>query len=260
MSRDDPDFIDSVEKALRLLLAFSADEPFLRVSRAAEVTGLSRATARRLFLTFERLGLVEQSDGAYRLTPRVLRIGYSYLSSLPIWEHAQDRLRTLADALNESCSAATLDGNDIVYVVRIPAKRSMSLTLSVGSRLPAYPTSMGRVLLAALPADALERYLEETVLEPLTSNTVTDVDQFRSILEAVRAHGYAVLDGEREVGVRSAAAPVHDHGGRVIAAINVSVNAARVSMQTLTEEMVPKLRDAADDLSARIGVLATAGP
>lgn len=257
MSRAEPDIIDSVEKALKLLLAFSAEEPALRISRAAELTGLSRANVRRLFLTFERIGLVEEDDRAYRLTPRVLRIGYSYLSAFPLWEHTQWRLRTLAEEVNESCSAATLDGTDIVYVARVPANRSMSLTLSVGSCLPAYPTSMGRVLLAALPKEALEHYLAGVELKSLTPNTVTDLARFRSILEEVRQSGYAVVDGEREVGVRSAATPVLDRDKRVVAAINVSVNAARVSVETLTRDIVPKLLEAAADLSSNIGILVT---
>lgn len=256
MSRADPDFIDSVEKAFRLLLAFSAEEPTLRISRAAEKTGLSRATVRRLFLTFERIGLVEGEDRSYRLTPRVLRIGYSYLSAFPLWEHTQWRLRTLAEEVNESCSAATLDGADIVYVARVPAKRSLSLTLSVGSCLPAYPTSMGRVLLAALPEEALDRYLAEADFKALTPSTVTDIVRFRGILDDVRQSGFAVVDGEREVGVRSVATPILDRDKRVVAAINVSVNAARVSLETLTGEIVPKLLEAAEDISSNIGILA----
>lgn len=256
MSRDDPDFIDSVEKAVRVLLAFSSEAPLLRVSRAAELTGLSRATTRRLLLTFERLGLVEDDgNGAYRLTPRVLRIGYSYLSTLPIWDHVQDRLSVLVGEFNESCSAATLDGDEIVYVARVAANRSMSLTLSIGSRLPAYPTSMGRVLIAGLPNPQLEDYLAQLELTQLTPNTVTDVARFRQVLEKVRANGYAVVDGERELGIRSAAAPVFDRDGHVIAAINISVNAARISLRTLISTMVPRLQEVADDLSSRISHL-----
>lgn len=256
MSRNDPDFIDSVEKAIRLLLAFSADRPILRVSHAADITGLSRATTRRLMLTFKALGLVEEEGGAYRLSPRVLRIGYSYLSAFPVWDHFQARLAVLADELNESCSAGVLDGDEIVYVARVAAKRSMSLTLSIGSRLPAYPTSMGRVLVAGLPDIELKRYLDQLVLHALTPNTMTDPDRFRRVLAEVRASGYAVVDEEREVGVRSAAAPVVDRHGNVIAAVNVSVNAARVPLEALVGTMVPRLREVADDLSNEIRHLA----
>jgi IclR family transcriptional regulator, pca regulon regulatory protein len=252
VSRDDPDFIDSVEKSFRLLQAFSADEPVLTISRAAELTGLTRATARRLLLTFERLKLVESDGGAFRLTPRVLRIGHSYLASLPLWDHAQGRLRALAEEVNEACSAATLDEKEIVYVARVPAKRSHSLTLTVGSRLPAYPTSMGRVLLAALPQAAFEEYMSSTTLESLTERTITDPDRFREIIDKVRGDGYAVVDGEREEGVRSAAAPVIGRSGEVIAAMNVSVNAARISLADLKGRLLPKLREAAEDISLNI--------
>lgn len=252
MSREDPDFIDSVEKAFRLLQVFSADEPSLTVSRAAELTGLTRPTARRLLLTFLRLHLVEANRGLYRLTPRSLSIGHSYLSSLPLWDHAQSRLRALAEEINESCSAATLDDKDIVYVARVPAKRSMALTLMVGSRLPAYPTSMGRILLASLSDHAFDRYLETTTFEKLTPHTVTDKARFREIVAEVRRRGYAIVDGEREEGVRSAAAPVLGRDGTAIAAMNVSVNAARVSLDELKNSLVPKVREAAEDISRNI--------
>lgn len=253
MSRQDPDVIDSVAKAFRLLQAFSAEHPTLTVTEAAEVTGLSRATARRILLTCVRLGFAETDDRRFRLTPRVLRLGYGYLSSLPIWDRAQSHLRALADEVRESCSAATLDGEDIVYVARVPANRSMSITLSVGSRLPAYPTSMGRVLLAALPEDDLRRYLEHTVLRPLTSRTITDPAVLEKELDRTRKRGYAMVDGEREEGVRSAAAPVRDRTGRVVAAINVSANAGRVTVAELRERCVPLLVQTADAISRDIG-------
>lgn len=253
MSRQDPDVIDSVEKAFRLLQVFSADHPALTVSEAAELTGLSRATARRILLTCVRLGFAETRDGRYRLTPRVLRLGYGYLSSLPIWERAQPHMRALADEVRESCSAATLDGNEIVYVARVPANRSMSIMLSVGARLPAYPTSMGRVLLAAQPPEELARYLEEVELRRLTARTITDPDELRAELDRVRAQGYAMVDGEREDGVRSAAAPVRDATGAVIAAINVSANAGRVSVHELRERFVPLLVGTAEAISRDIG-------
>jgi IclR family pca regulon transcriptional regulator len=252
MSREDPDFIESVEKSFRLLQVFSADEPLLTVSRAAELAGLTRPTARRLLLTFQRLKLVEADRGAFRLTPRVLRIGHGYLASLPLWDHAQNRLQALAEEVNEACSAATLDEKEIVYVARVPAKRSLSLTLTVGSRLPAYPTSMGRVLLAALPGAAFEEYLSTTTLEPLTPHTVTDPGRLRAIIHDVREIGYAVIDGERELGVRSIGAPVRGRNGEVIAAMNVSVNAARVSLADLTGHLLPKLLEAAEDISVNI--------
>ena len=256
MSRRDPDVIDSVEKAFRLLQAFSAEHPALTVTEAAELTGLSRATARRILLTCVRLGYAETDDRRFRLTPRVLRLGYGYLSSLPIWDRAQSHLRALADEVRESCSAATLDGDEIVYVARVPANRSMSITLSVGSRLPAYPTSMGRVLLAALPEDDLRRYLDTVELRPLTANTITDAQAFATELDRARKRGYAMVDGEREEGVRSAAAPVRDRTGQVVAAVNVSVNAGRVTVKELRERCVPRLVETAAAISRDIGYAA----
>ncbi|WP_020417809.1 IclR family transcriptional regulator C-terminal domain-containing protein [Amycolatopsis sp. ATCC 39116] len=245
MSREDPDVIDSVEKAFRLLQAFSAERPAMTVSEAAAATGFTRATARRILLTLERLGFAEVDDRRFRLTAGVLRLGYGYLAALPFWEHAQPHMRALADELRESCSMATLDGPEIVYVARVPASRSMSITLNVGSRLPAYPTSMGRVLLAALPPAELESYLDSVELRKLTPNTITDPDELRAELGRVAERGYAVVDGEREEGVRSAAAPVRGAGGRALAALNVSVNAARVSLDELNGRFVPRLLDTA---------------
>jgi IclR family transcriptional regulator, pca regulon regulatory protein len=252
MTREDPDFLDAVEKAMRVIQAFSATEPALRITRVAELTGLTRATARRLLLTFERLGFVESSDGVFRLTPRVLRIGYSYLSSLPFAEHIQGELRSLAEEFNESCSAATLDGEEIVYVARVPAKRSMSITLAVGSRLPAYPTSMGRVLLAGLSDEALEEYFSRAAIQPLTAQTVTNRERLRAIIAETQSNGFAIVDGEREEGVRSAAAPIRASTGQVLAAINISVNAARVPLEYLQESIVPRLKATAAEISRNI--------
>jgi IclR family pca regulon transcriptional regulator len=256
MTREDPDFLDAVEKAMRVIQAFSAGEPALRITRVAELTGLTRATARRLLLTFERLGFVESNDGLFRLTPRVLRIGYSYLSSLPFSEHIQGELRSLAEEFNESCSAATLDGEEIVYVARVPAKRSMTITLAVGSRLPAYPTSMGRVLLAGLSDEALEEYFSRATMQQLTANTITNTQQLRAIIAEIRSNGFAIVDGEREEGVRSAAAPIRASTGQVLAAINISVNAARVPLEYLQESIVPRLKETAAEISRSIEPIA----
>lgn len=252
MSREDPDFIDSVDKALRVLQCFSAEEPHLSISRAATLAGVTRATARRLLLTFERLGMVEAVETGFKLTPRVLRIGYGYLSALPLWDLIQARLRALAESVNETCSAATLDDTEIVYVARVPARRSMALTLLIGSRLPAYPTSMGRVLLAGLPADKFEQYMTRVALEQLTPRTETDPERFRAIIDKVRSAGYALVDEEREIGVRSAAAPLKGRGSQVLAAINVSVNAARVSRRHLAQVVVPQLVTAAEEISSNL--------
>jgi IclR family pca regulon transcriptional regulator len=255
VSREDPDVIDSVEKALRLLQSFSGAAPAMSVSEAAAATGLTRATARRLLLTFERLGFAETDGRRFQLTARVLRLGYGYLAALPFWEHAQSHMRALSDEVRESSSLATLDGGEIVYVARVPASRMMTITFNVGSRLPAYPTSMGRVLLAALPAAELESYLDRTELARLTDHTITDRAKLQAELARVAEQGYALVDGEREEGVRSAAAPVRNAGGGVIAALNVSANAARVPVEKLREEFVPRLLETADAITKDIAGL-----
>ncbi len=255
MSRDDPDFLDSVERAFRVLQAFSANDPVLSVSRAAERAGVTRPTARRILLTLERMKFVEAQYGMYRLTPRVLRIGFGYLSTFPLWAHAEPHMRALAADVNEACSAATRDEDEIVYVARVTPNRSMSLTLTIGSRLPAYPTSMGRVLLADLPTDEFDAYMDRTTLRALTPHTVTDPAAFREIIERTRDQGFAIIDGEREEGVRSAAAPLRRADGTTIAAVNVSVNAARVPLERLREEFVPKLLTTAAEISRELMAL-----
>lgn len=253
MSREDPDVIDSVARALALLESFSADHSTMTVSEAAVQTGLTRATARRILLTLVRQGFARQESRGFRLTPRVLRLGYAYLSSLPVTDIAQPHMRALADQLQESCSMATLDGDEIVYLVRVPASRSMSITLGVGARLPAYPTSMGRVLLAAMSTDEFDRYVERTTLDRLTAHTIVDEAEFRSVISGVRESSLAVVDQEREEGVRSAACPVRDTSGRVVAALNVSVHAGRVDLDRLNNEFIPHLRQAAAAISTDLG-------
>jgi IclR family pca regulon transcriptional regulator len=255
VSREDPDVIDSVEKAFRLLQAFSADRATMTVSEAAAAGGLTRATARRILLTLERLGFAETDGRSFRLTAGVLRLGYGYLAALPFWEHAQPHMRALSDELRESSSMATLDRGEIVYVARVPASRTMTITLNVGSRLPAYPTSMGRVLLAALSESDLRSYLDTTALEKLTASTRTDPDELRAELRRVAEQGYAVVDGEREEGVRSAAAPVRGASGQVLAALNVSANAARVSLDELHDRFVPHLLATAEAITKDIAGL-----
>jgi IclR family transcriptional regulator, pca regulon regulatory protein len=250
MSRERPEVIEAVEKAFALLEAFSATKTSLTISEASRLTGLTRPTARRLLLTMVHLGYAEAEGRSFRLTPRVLRLGYGYLSGLPFWDHAQEHMRALADAVNEACSAATLDDGDIVYVARIPPRRTMTITLSVGSRLPAYATSMGRVLLAGLPPEQLDQYLRETEFRALTKRTVTDAGRLRTILTEVSSQGYAIVDGEREEGVTSVAAPVRDRYGKVIAAINISANSGRMPVDELRERWVPRLIETAAEISA----------
>lgn len=251
MSRAEPDVIDSVDKALQVMMIFSAENPELTVSRVAELTGFTRATARRILLTFTKLGFAAQDNNRFRLTPRVLRLGYGYLSAAPWWETAESHMRSLSSVLLESSSLATLDGTEIVYLARVPSPRSVAITLNIGSRLPAYPTSLGRVMLAALPERELDEYLKSVELRPLTPHTITDPDRLREALRQVRIDGYALIDGEREEGVRSVAAPVRDRTG-VIAALNVSVNAARLTADEVRDRCAPMVIEHADAISMEI--------
>jgi IclR family transcriptional regulator, pca regulon regulatory protein len=226
------------------------------VSRA---TGLTRATARRLLLTLVRLGYVRQDGSRFSLRPRVLELGYSYLSALSLPELAQPHMEALVAEVNESSSIAVLDDTDIVYVVRVPTSRIMSITIAVGTRLPAYPTSMGRVLLGALEPESLEDRLRRMEMHALTPTTVAGVGALRDELERVRRQGWAAVDQELEQGVRSAAVPIRDASGSVSAAMNVSVHASRMTMQELRKEVLPRLLRTADAIEAELGSVAAPG-
>ena len=249
------EFVRSFERGLAVIRAFSADAPSLTLSDVARATGLTRAAARRFLLTLEALGYVGSEGHQFRLRPKVLELGYAYLSSLSFEEVALEHMREVAEEIHESCSASVLDGTDIVYVARVPAKRIMSISLSIGTRLPAYCTSMGRVLLAALPETALDNYFRSADLEPHTSRTVTDEGRLRHILEGVRKQGWAMVDQELEDGVRSLAVPIRDAGGTVVAAMNIAVHPTRVRVDELRRRHLPLLEQAARaieaDLSAR---------
>jgi IclR family transcriptional regulator, pca regulon regulatory protein len=239
----DSDHVQSLERGLAVITAFSAERPRMTLSEVAKATGFSRAAARRFLLTLQHLGYVTADDREFSLAPRTLELGYAYLSSTPFWELAQPHMEALVDRLHESSSISVLDGSEIVYVSRVPTKRIMTVNLSVGSRLPAYPTSMGRVLLASLPDALLEEYLEAVTLAPLTTRTITDRDMLRRQLVEIREQGWALVDQELEEGVRSVAAPLHDARDRVVGALNVSAHAARTTLDRLRREFVPALLD-----------------
>jgi IclR family transcriptional regulator, pca regulon regulatory protein len=239
------DFVQSLERGLSVIRAFDAEHRELALSDVARATGLTRAAARRFLLTLVRLGYVNFYDGRFSLRPRVLELGYAYLSSLSLPEVAQPHMEALVAKVNESSSISVLDDTDIVYVVRVPTRRIMSITLAVGTRLPAYATSMGRVLLAGLPDGELDARLERITIKPLTGRTVTDLDALRKTLTTVRKQGYAATDQELEEGLRSLAVPIRDVGGTVTAALNVSVHASRATMAVLRREFLPPAREAA---------------
>ncbi len=244
-----PDFVQSLERGLAVIRAFSHDRSRLTLSDVARETGMTRAAARRFLLTLEHLGYVSSDGRLFSLRPSVLQLGYAYLSSLSVAEVAQGHLEALADQLHESCSASTLDGEDIVYVARAATNRIMTIGLAVGTRLPAYCTSMGRVLLAALDEGELDAYLQSADLRARTDRTVTDPTRLRAELAEVRARGWCLVDQELEDGVRSVAVPVHDGDGRVVAAINASAHATRVPLARLREEFLPALQVCAEQIN-----------
>ncbi len=245
-------FVHSLDRGLAVIGSFSAERPRLTLAEVARQTGLSRAAARRSLITLQTLGYVGSEERQFYLTPRVLALGYAYLSSLSIADVAQAHLTDLANEVHESCSASVLDDFDIVYVARAATKRIMTISLSVGTRLPAHATSMGRVLLAALPSEQLDHYLATVRLSPLTERTVLDKNRLRAEVEKTRTRGWCLVDQELEDGVRSLAVPIHDSSGRVVAAVNTSAHATRVPLATLQRSFLPKLRECAAAIDAEL--------
>jgi IclR family transcriptional regulator, pca regulon regulatory protein len=239
------DFVQSLERGLAVIRAFDAEHRELALSDVARSTGLTRAAARRFLLTLVKLGYVHFADGRFSLRPRVLDLGYAYLSSLSLPEVAQPHMEALVAQVNESSSVSVLDDTEVVYVVRVPTRRIMSITLAVGTRLPAYATSMGRVLLAGLDDEELDERIPRMDIRPLTSRTVTTESALRDAIAGVRKQGYAMVDQELEEGLRSAAVPIRGADGSVTAALNVSVHASRASMATLRREFLPQALEAA---------------
>jgi IclR family pca regulon transcriptional regulator len=244
---NDGGFVQSLDRGLQVIRALSAADP-QTLSDVARTCGLSRATARRFLLTLEELGYVRQSAGRFALTPRILELGYAYLSSLSLPEVAQPHLERLVGEVHESSSVSILDGADIVYVARVTRRRIMTVAISVGTRFPAYATSMGRVLLAGLPREELETTLGETELEPLTDATITAPAALGAELDRVHRQGYALVDQELEAGLRSIAVPIHGPQGQVVAAVNLSVQATRATVSEMKSRLLPPLRGTAADI------------
>jgi IclR family pca regulon transcriptional regulator len=244
--------VQSLERGLSVIRAFDGEHRELALSDVARATGLTRAAARRFLLTLVELGYVHFEAGRFSLRPRVLELGFAYLSSLSLPEVAQPHMEALVAKINESSSISVLDDTDVVYVARVPTRRIMSITLAVGARLPAYPTSMGRVLLAALPEPDLEDRLARIDVRPLTPRTVKDRAGLRRVIDQVRKQGYAVVDQELEQGLRSAAVPIHDASGAVVAALNVSVHASRATVAELRARFLPPAREAAASIDAEL--------
>lgn len=248
--KGDPNFMASLARGLEVLQVFTPHLHRLSVSQISLMTGIPRAAVRRCLYTLKALGFVHCPDGRhYVLLPRVLTIGHAYLASSELARAAQNSLEFLSKQLNESCSVATLDGDSILYIARANVKRIMTIDLQRGSRLPAYATSMGLVLLSALAEPELDAYLSRVTFEPLTPHTVRDATQLREQLARVQRQGYAINDQQLEIGLRSIAVPMHARKGGVVAAMNVGVNASQVSAQTLRDTVLPQLQRTAMELA-----------
>jgi IclR family pca regulon transcriptional regulator len=257
------DFVQSLERGLAVIRAFDGEHRELTLTEVARIAGLTRAAARRFLLTLVELQYMRVAGGRFSLRPRVLELGYAYLSSLSLPEVAQPHMEALVAKVNESCSISVLDDTDIVYLVRVPTRRIMSITLAVGTRLPAYATSMGRVLLAGLPEAELEERLGRIELRRLTAQTVRSREELVGVLRTVRKQGYALVDQELEEGLRSVAVPIQGPAGTLSAALNVSVHASRASMATVRRDFLPLAIQAArvieDDLGGVSGRSTPAG-
>lgn len=243
-------YVQSFARGLQVLRSFGAESPAQTLSEAAERVGLTRAGARRILLTLQALGYVEQEGRQFRLTPKVMELGFAYLSSQPWWHLAQPLMEELTQQTRESTSASVLDGDEIVYMLRVPAQKIMSINLGIGSRLPAHCTSMGRVLLASLPEDERTQRILATRLEALTPRTTTDPDKLLRTLAQVRRQGWALVSEELELGLMSLAVPLRDRKGRVVAAINLSSRPQQRSATEMQRQLLPLLQRVAERLGS----------
>jgi IclR family transcriptional regulator, pca regulon regulatory protein len=251
----DPNFMTSLARGLAVIRGFSQQRRKMSIAQLSLRTGIPRAAVRRCLYTLGKLEYVSNEDGRmFALRPQILSLGHAYLSSVPLVMAAQPILDQVSESVHESCSLAILDGDEILYVARSSAStRIMSIDLGVGSRLPAHCTSMGRVLLAGMAEPELATFLRRVKLAPFTNRTIVTKDALAETVERVRKQQYAVVDQELEVGLRSIAVPVKDFRDRVSAAINVSVQAPRVSVSEMEKTFLPALRTAAGELGMLLG-------
>ena len=244
-----PDFMTSLARGLAVLRGFSDARGPQTIAQLSSVTGIPRAAVRRCLHTLKELGYVDATLNNYTLRPKVLALGYAYLASTPLAVSSQPLLDQISATLHESTSLAVLEDDEVVYVARAATARVMSVALGAGSRLPAYCTSLGRVMLAHLPPAQLDAYLARVTLEPRTPRTIVAPKKLRAVLEQVRAQGYAINDEELELGLRSIAVPVRGASGKVLAALNCGAQAARVSVAQLERDFLPVMLRGAQELA-----------
>jgi IclR family pca regulon transcriptional regulator len=250
--KEDHEFVQSFVRGLDVIRSFSRARPRMTLSEVAEGTRMTRAAARRFLLTLVKENYA-QTDGKYfELRPKVLDLGFAYLASMTLWDIAEPIMRSVVEKTQESCSMAVLDDLEIVYVARVPTNRVMTIGLNVGSRLPVYCTSMGRVLLASLPEEALAKQLSKITPQKLTPQTITSKVKLRDELRDVARQGWSLVDQELEAGLRSLAVPIRNRAGIVVAAMNLGCHAGRVSVETMTEKFLPVLQEASVRITASL--------
>src|SRR5215217_3708563 len=252
-----PDFIEALARGLEVIAAFRPGRPALTLAEVATATGLARPTARRILLTLAELGYVRADEGTFALTPRVLELGVAYVRSQGLWDVARPHMERLVSRTSESCSIAQLDGSDIVYVARVAVPKIVGLSVQIGTRFPALPTSLGKVLLAALDPAQVDRVLAEPSRSGLVPRWQPDRAERDAVLREVRARGWALTDEQLARGIRSVAAPLRDGSGRVIASVNVNTHAAETPVEQLVEHHLPLLLHAAGEISADFARLQT---
>jgi IclR family transcriptional regulator, pca regulon regulatory protein len=252
-SRSRSDFVKSLDRGLAVLCAFGADSPTMTVSDVAEQTGITRAASRRFLLTLTDLGYLSTDGRSFTIMPRVLELGYSYLSALSLPELAQPYMAELARQIKTGVSISILDGVETVNIGRVETTGLVRVTVAVGTRLPAHCNSMGRVLLAALSREKLEEYFDKAVIEARTPRTVTDPVKLRRVIAKVSEQGYALVNQELENGLIALAVPLHNVGSNVIAAMNVTTHPYRIDLQAIRRQFLPPLQAAARRIDDVLG-------
>mgnify|MGYP001944340544 CR=1 FL=1 len=242
------DFVTSLARGLTVIQAFDKQNSRLTLTQVAKRTDLNRATARRFLFTLHALGYVNSDGKLFCLSPKILELGYAYLASQPLVDTVQPFIEKVSKETGESCSVSVLDGLDVVYIARHLTYHVMSVTLNVGTRLPAAVTSMGRVLLAYNSDQEIDKFLKNVQIKKYTSFTLVDREQIKESLNQTRFQGYCIVSQELEVGLRSVAVPIKNSRGQVVAAINVGAQAGRISEQELIERILPSLQQAARDI------------
>jgi IclR family pca regulon transcriptional regulator len=248
----DKEFMATLAKGLALLGAFDKQRPVMTLSDAAKVTGFSRATARRILRTLAELGYVMQNGREFALSSGILKLGFAYLATQSWIEQASPPMRQLSEEFHESCSAAILEAAEIVYVARFPARRIMSVTLAVGTRLPAFHTSLGRIQLGFLDDAELWHRLRSLRLDAYTPSTITDMQALYERVREDHAQGFSIVDEELERGLRSIAVPIVDRAGQAIAGLNISTHSTRTTRNEMRERFLPRLRAVAGQISASV--------